>query len=111
MKGWLTDLRKTALLAAIGTIVGLVLGVTSPVTAQQFARARSGLSQPNFAYVALAFALVVALPLIAVAVGFLVALYRTKTVVHIPDRLRILAWLTAAATICLAIWSRQFYFT
>lgn len=109
MSAWLTDIRKTALLAA----VTMVLGVAQPIwTSSRSARAQfanfswSSFRPSDIPWIYSFLMLTVALSIMVVTIplGFLLALYRSKVGFSISIRLRCLALLAAVASTVALLW-------
>lgn len=121
MKPWLTDIRKTALVALVAAVFGaaypLGIGLRSVRSALAngswfFFRVRD---IPWYFFPLFALPLVLLILGVAVSLGFPVALYRSKLDLRISIRLRRLALLAAVASILDWLWHLfpwlQFYWT
>ncbi len=102
MRAWLTDLRKTALLAAIGFVAGIAPVINPAYWSRQLAYWKSLLQHPGYANYAFAAMILVGLGYLALFLGFLIALGGGGVVPRIPARLRHLTW--AVATVSAALW-------
>jgi hypothetical protein len=85
MKGWLTDLRKTALVALVAQAPVFAIGLNRPDLWATLAKVHG--------YLIFVFALIgiVVLALVATFVVFMVALYRSSAPLRISESLRLLA--------------------
>ena len=91
MSAWLTDIRKTALVAAIAMVVGSVYALRT--TLQTAPASLTRIPWFFFPLVGIVTILVAAIPL-----SFLVVLYRSNVELRISSNLRCLALFAAAAT-------------
>jgi hypothetical protein len=118
---WLTDIRKTALVALIAAVFGAAypLGIairTDRSALANFSRTFFRMRDiPFYFFPLFALALVLMIFALAVTFGFPVALYRSKAALLIPIRLRRLALLAAVASTLDWLWHLfpwiRFYWT
>jgi hypothetical protein len=101
MSAWLTDIRKTALVAALASVVGSVLPLRTTLQTTLQTATATLTRIPWFFYPLLGIGTMF---VAAVTLGFLIVLYRSKVELRIPSHLRHLALFAAAATALDLLW-------